>query len=333
MRINLKMAREEIAKIPSINLCATDDRIVGLINRSVERIIEESRSQELHRRIRICVYDACITTPPGVVALTDVALCADPIPLRGEWYEFLPDKGGVFVEQKDGPVSLHDRGETCTIQDITGSNSKLKFYLSIEEDLNTYVFAYGRDGSDRPLRTDHTGLGVEIKDGERVQVGGTGPFNSTNVFTSLDHFTKPRTRGQMRVYEVDQTTLSERLIAIYEHFETAPSYRRYLLRGAGCSGSGCGAKTITAMAKLEFIPAVNDEDLLPIPSMEALRMMCSAVVRMDNSDERAGIALSGEAMRRMGMHRDHVSPVERIAIGLRTRPSRAALRNRIGKIR
>lgn len=331
MRINLGEAKEEIARIPEVNMCSADERMVPLINRAIERIVEESRGSILHQKIRMCVYDNMITTPPGVASMTDFAICDTAVPMRSEWYEMLPDKGDVYIGQNSGTISVHDRGEACTFSDIIGSK-KLKIYLSIEEDAGVYCYALGHDEHQRPLRTTHGLSGGVYKDGEKVHIGGTGPFLTTNLFTSLTHFQKPRTRGRVLIYEYDTSTTAERPIATYEHFETLPSYRRYLVRGIPTC-SGCSPLTVTAMAKLEYIPASDDNDLLIVPSMEAIRMMCKAIIKLDNSDERAGLALSSESMRRLGMHRDHVSPIERTAVVVRSVPRSATRRKRVGMLR
>ena len=86
------------------------------------------------------------------------------------------------------------------------------------------------------------------------------------------------------------------------------------------------------MAKLEFIPARNPEDELIVPSLEALRLMAEAVLKMDNNQFSEGAGISREAMRHFGDVRDHNTPKEQIAISLRTQGNAYLSRRRIGGI-
>lgn len=336
MRISLQDALEEFASIPNANLCADDPRTTALVNRCQRRIIEKSRADLLHRRIVICVDNNCIVTPRGVVALTDAGVFQSPIPIRNGWYEFLPKDDGIFVDQKtdlNTEISLHFRQEVCTIRNVSVTGATLKFYTDVQEAANSYVMVYGYDKYERKVRTDWDGDG-EPEDGERIYIGNPGnEFTGTTEWLAggLLRVTKTATRGRVLVYQVHPTTLAETLLAVYEDDEEKPSYKQYLLRGYSTCNQ-CQPTTFTAMAKLEFIPAKYPDDELIVPSLEALRLMAEAVLKMDNNQFGEGVGISREAMKHFGNVRDHNTPVEQIAVSLRTQGSAYQTKRRIGGI-
>lgn len=306
-------ARSYIAKIPNLNLCADDERVLDYINRAQEYIIVHSKGQVLHQRIALCATNNCIVWPRQVASVTDIALCSEVIPLRNQWYEFLPDGAGPYVGQQSCGVAGHDRGETSTFSDITPGSitKKLKLYLDLAEDTGKYLYAYGPNQNGVNIRTDMDG---KIREGERIPL--VNAQLSANFFQVLQRVRKDRTKGRVMVYEVDTVTAVEKPLAIYDPDEENPVYQKTLLRGAGCSTS-CGTRTVVAMVKLEFIPATHDDDMLIVGSRTALWFMVMALLKFENNREAEGQGLANLAMAEMGFYRDHKSPKEQIAITIR----------------
>lgn len=436
MRWTLKDARPYIAGIPNLNLCPDDPRVDDIINRAQEYVVIHSRGEVLHQRIAVCVTNNCIVWPRQVASITDASICSQPIPLRNQWYEFLPDGVGTYVGQQTCDLSAHDRGDVCAFDEIIATvptvtpkenaraattanitlsgeqtidavavvagdrvlvkdqtsasengiyvaaagawsraadevangiyalvtdgtvnglkyfvlstpnpitlgttgltfveftpgqlTKKLKVYLDMEEDAGKYLYAYGLNHNGIWIRTDIDG---EIRDGERIPLV-TGQL-SMNLFQALQRTRKDETKGRVLVFEHDTITGLERPLAIYEPDETNPVYRKTLLRGTGGCPGGCGKSTVVAMAKLEFIPAKNDDDVLLVQSRTALRFIVMALLKFDNNRENEGQALANLGMAEMGFYRDHKSPKEQISIRLRTQGTARMSRRRIGRM-
>jgi len=331
MRITLAAAKKAVADLPTCNMSESDPRIIDLINEAQERIVEESESEILHKKIRLCVDESCVTTPAGTTAFTDLALCESPIPVRNSWYEFLPDGYGVYTGDPDvgRNPEAHYQGECCTFKDING-NKKLKIYRDIAEDPGSYLYLFGIDDSGRIVRTIYE-AGLDYADGERIDLGEiTFPITTATTFQSLIDVQKPRTRGPIRCYSYDPVTTEEVLIAVWDHWETKPAYNRYIIRNLPSCGTSCGYKTVTGMVKLEFIPAVSDTDVLVVPSLNALRAMCQAIISFRNNLADDGVKMSRLAMRRMALQRNHRSPKEQVAIRLRPHGSAVLWHKQIG---
>jgi len=77
-------------------------------------------------------------------------------------------------------------------------------------------------------------------------------------------------------------------LATYEPDETLPSYRRSLIPSLG-GAAGCESGTdkkvaVTVIAKLRFINAVNDTDVLMVSDLYAIKNMANAIKLEENRD-------------------------------------------------
>jgi hypothetical protein len=333
MRITFKMAKAEVASIPNANMCADDPRCATLTNRAIRRLVETTSSNLLHRKIRICMTDNCVVTPRGVVAITDAAISRTPIPVKNDWYEMLLNDDGVYIGgNPDGmSVRLQLRDEIPFMRDIVVAGSTLKFYTDRIEDSDAYILVQGYDQYGVKVRTDQNGDG-ELEDGELVLLSGAGTsFSGTVNWAAggIAHVTKTTTKGRVLMYAVDPVTSAETLLGVYDDDETMPSYKRYMLTGM-TAGSTANPTTLTAMVKLDYKDATTDDEVVLIPSLEAIRLMAEACIRMDNNDFAEGDAISVAAKRYLGYVRDHNTPKEHVAISLRTQGSAYLGRRRIG---
>lgn len=333
MRITFKMAKDEVATLPNANLCAEDPRCGALVNRAIRRLVETTSSNLLHRKIRLCLTENCVVTPNGVVSISDAAVSHSPIPVENDWYEMLLNDDGVYTggSSNTGSVKLQLRDEIPFMRDITVAGSTLKFYTDRIEDSDTWILVKGYDQYGVKVRTDYDGDG-ELEDGELVVLSGSGTSFAGTVNWAAGGIvgvSKSTTKGRVLMYAVNPSDSSETLIGVYDNDETMPSYKRYMLTGMN-PGTETSPTTLTAMAKLEFKDAKNDDDVLLIPSLEAIRLMAEACVKMDNNQFNEGDAISVAAKRYLGYVRDHNTPKEHVAVSMRTQGSAALSRRRIG---
>lgn len=332
MRITLGMAREIVGDIPQANLSPGDDRAARLVNQAVEQIV--IRSKSLVRRVRICLDNACVTLPREIASLTECALCASPIPIRNQWFEFDPDNSNVFVEQDyDGDVGIHDRGEVCCFKEITGTGKTLRVFTDKLENVGTYLWVYGQDQNLMPIRSVVDGV---LRDGIRVHLANmnTQGIILNQEFSSVSVVQKDQTKGPVRLYEHNIATGTDIPIGIYEHDELIPSYKKYLVRGAGDAINSDQTTSLTAMGKLEFVKATDDRTVLVIGSEPALKLMMLGIVKTYQANRaKEGLALQDEAMHQMSLYRDHKSPVEQTTVRWRSFGTAKLSSKRVGQMR
>lgn len=288
MKVTLGTAKTRIAK--HLNLCATDSRTTEYINEAQRRLIESGKWKGTYGKFTLCATKGCIAWPRQIETIESVAVCETPGVIRNQWFEFLESGYGLIDDKNNLGVTLLDRGESPTHSDMSGEGKKVRVYSFYAADVGKTVTIQGYDENNQWVRTTKTGSGATevLQDGEVVTLNGDF-VDTTTKFKSITGVQKDVTQGNVQLYELkDEATPTLADIATYEPDETLPSYRRSLvpsLAGAGGCESGTDKKVaVTVIAKLRFINAVNDTDVLMISDLYAIKNMCIAIKLEENRD-------------------------------------------------
>lgn len=280
----LTLAQAKASRIPQVlGMDPLDPAFVSTLNEAMQRLLSRGTWVGTYGRYRICAINGCLTWPRQFETIESVAICGQSLNVRNQWFEFMEAGAGLQSGCGCGGFQLFDRGNFCTFDDIRPTGKKVRVYADVAEDAAAKILLLGYDDNGQWIRTQVDSVWV---DGEYVAISTT-PVNSVNNFSSLVNVQKPVTNGNVRLYEFKVADSTQRALAIYEPDETLPSYRRSLISGlsnaggCGCDGlvdtNGCTQTTVTVMAKLAFIPVVNDTDYLIIGNIPGLKEMCRAV--------------------------------------------------------
>lgn len=337
MKFTLGDARSEEWGIPLVlDLCPTDDRVRHVVNQAQYRLITRGKWWGLYQKIKICLTTSgCVTWPRQVAGLENIAVCGEPIMARNEWFEFLQDGPGLVPRRGvcntccstdlGWPTrQMFGRGVAPSFNDVHPPNKKLRLYATVPEDYGKRVLVKGFDGNGGWIRTIEAG---DYIDGFYMTLAA--PFvDSAMEIKGITSYQKPITEGNVLAYEVDTLTSAQTQMGDFESDELIPSYRRSYISGI----SGSCSKTITAMAKLEFIPARNDNDILMIGNLAAIKDMVMAIKKRENNLEGEAIALEQAALRELNRELDHYSPTVQTAIRVNVFGSAKLSRKRIGSL-
>lgn len=225
-----------------------------------------------------------LTTPRNVVRLIGIDICSIPIKLRNGFFEFL--EFGIGLQPRanacgNGLFSgqtcqcrtagdSFDRDNVATLADLAGTPQFIRMFPSNSGDIRKRVLVQGKDQNDQVV------YGVDPLTGQAAEgeyVALTQPFAQTvNQFAIITGLSKEATLGPVQFQQVDASTGTSLPLTTMEPSETTAAYRRYLLTGLprNCCNTPAGTVTVTAQAKLDFIPIVNDSDYLSIPNIPAL---------------------------------------------------------------
>ena len=140
----------------------------------------------------------------------------------------------------------------------------------------------------------------------------------------------PALDERLLAHEVDTVTAIERQIGDYEPDDPTPSFRRSFVQGI-CATSTC-TRTVTGMAKLEFVPAVRDTDILMVGNLDAIKAMVQSILKREANLEGEAIALERAALRELNQELDHRNGKDKTAIGLYVYGSAKLSRKRIGSL-
>ena len=264
--------------------------------------------------MRLCIHDRCITWPRFVGTILGMNFGCLPTTMQNRWYQIT---GHGFNEgNMPGWVTNFGRhslpqnvaseiGTAPVYNDITGTTGKLiRYFVRNNADLGKKIKIYGLGYGNQPLQEQVGGI---WEDGITI-AAAVPPVGGTHVqlVTKITSVVREATSGMSYLFAYDSTALTLQDLAQYEPSETNPRYRRTSIDG-WCNNAGCtksvfghigGTSTditvddryvqVEALVKLQFIPAVNENDFLFIDVEPALKLAMQAVkLEEQNQDEDA----------------------------------------------
>lgn len=219
-----------------------------------------------------------LTLPRDVARLENATVCNSAIPIQNQFFEYLQFGNGRL------PKACHRRAGSCVTAAYTRNNAVTfvdpptqPFFLQAfpmdpaDAAAGNRVLFQGLDESGNVIYSQDA---ANLVQGEYVTLAT--PFaSSTHQFSALTGIQKDPTTGQVQIMSVDVTTGVSTLLLTMEPGEQTASYRRYYFASLpnGCCaipGHTPQPVTITAIAKLELIPAQVDSDYLLLQNLEAL---------------------------------------------------------------
>ena len=231
------------------------------------------------------------TAPREVARLEAINVCTFPIQLNNQFFEYLRFGFGRLPKQNcatnicTGPAA-YDRGTFPSFLDIEPPNKVVRVYISDPSDENKRTLIQGKDNNDQTIYSIDNGVQVE-----GVFVTMTSPFVDMPIeLSKLTGIQKDITNFPVRYFEADVVTGDQRLISTLDPGATVACFRRYYLNnlpGNCCGTNAVGSVTVTAIAKLDFIPVRTDTDALLVGNIEALGNECQSV-RYSGTDTPAG---------------------------------------------
>lgn len=282
------------SRMPSaVGVCATDtNRIAQFAQSAQARLLMAKEASDegwwgSWAEVALTASRATpyITLPRDIARLEAIAVCDRVIPVNNQFYEYLQYGNGRLPKLPRAALcrqfitSAYSRNNAVTFTDLTNGPQYIQVFCTDPADVGgrRRILLQGTDNNDTPIYSQDV----------LVQVLGQyvvfqSPFSQApQQFNSITGIQKDVTQGQVQIFQVDPTTGESILLLTMEPGETTASYRRYYLNSLPrdcCAGQGTTATvTVTAIAKLELIPALVDTDYLLIQSLEALIEECQAV--------------------------------------------------------
>jgi len=259
-----------------VGLCQDDKaRIAQAANRIQERLLtcREVSDEGWHGTFAEMVFavdpkNPYITTPRSVARIEKLALCQRPIPVQNQFYEFLEFGNGTMPKTNltNGcfVTQAYSRNNAPTFVDLSNAPQILRLRAQDPND---------NDGQHRVLLqgVDSNGVVILSQDvidrvrGVFVTLGG--PFADAPMqLNSITGIQKDVTAGNVTLSQVDPTTGDEVVLLTMEPSEQTAWYRRYLLNPF----RGCCTAQVSAIVKLDLVPAAVDTDYLLLQSLEAI---------------------------------------------------------------
>jgi len=300
------------SRLPSVvGLCQDNvPGIAGFVNSAQRRLLMCKESCDegwwgtwAEVAFNVSCSQPYITLPREIARIESMNMCDEPVAVQNQFYEYLQFGNGRLPKARANCgcqiQQAYTRNNAITFVEMTNAPQYIVAYLTDDRDIGRKVLLQGLDESENVIYSTN------------VQYQVTGVFltlntpsvQSVQTFSQLNGIQKDQTYGVVRIYQHDPTTGDEVLLLTMEPSETTASYRRYYLQSVprNCCGTNVeGNVQVTAIAKLDLIPATSDTDYCLIQNLEAIIEECASIryAEMDSpvakqmSQERHRLAIS-----------------------------------------
>jgi hypothetical protein len=281
VKIRFADVKAPIAKV--IGTTQADTRVLDYCNRAVERLMNEGKFVGTVIRYAICTSNNCLTWPREIETIEAAWLCDTPMIVRGGWYEALENGPGLISGQSCFPeLTLVDRGNAVTFDDIQSTGYKLAIYADGTESAGTVLLRY----YDLNANKVYTTFGGTVIEGERLTIPAAGNYTIATyevMPNGLYEVIKPVTNRIIRLYARKISDGSLIPLAYYEPDEQLPVYRRSKITSLYDTGGECGTTRVTVAAKKRFIAATGDDSILGISHRDAIRLMVQCIKKEEDN--------------------------------------------------
>lgn len=270
----------------SCGIATTSGDFVNIVNDAVRQLMERGAWYGSIQPMSLTVNaDRTVICPRELASILAVqpSACPNqwPIHTTNLWYQYLP----WSQDRIDWLASCRGRGfgrvaESIGYVVVTNqftSPNYIRVSSSSPSDVGKNISFFGLDASGNPVN-------------QTLTIGT--PFTSSfpQKFSRVDRVVKDLTTGYVTCQQ-DDNNGSLLPLSIYQPSEVSPQYVKVRLLMFNCLPG-----TLDVLARLSFIPALNDNDLVLVESQDAIRDMVLSIRKKEAGDLPASAALERSAM-------------------------------------
>ncbi len=287
IQITYGQAKGEIARVAGVSgMPVTDPRVLARTNSAIQELMMEGEYPNIVDRWHIVAIDGFITLPSFLDRLMQINIKGVPQTITSPWYQFCAYGPGTPDDNPQAEFNrwwvdermIIDLGEFPVQHQLPeiGGPWKLRVYTLVDETTDGTAATcniQGTDGTGQIIRTDNAGAWTN---GETITLDNSVPYvESLNFFSTISAFTKPPTHGAIRLTAWDGTTETE--LSTYLYSDTTPSYHYYFSHWLQSLNLGNNLpRIVRARCRKRFVPVAEDNDVLIVSNIEALKEMVIA---------------------------------------------------------
>ncbi len=288
------------------------------INEALERLIDGHDWECMRKILKITTCKKCFSLPYNVEKIMWVDVNGTPGRVYGLPYQFLSSGPGdldarmygsglrdILDKGDDWPV-MFDIPSEIEVNDVAvpfSNGLQLLAFSTEASDVGKSFRVQGVDVNSREINPG-TYPGVEVaihrwKGGTMGRTSGTwdaGLVPTTQFFGEVTRIVKDITAGPITLYAVDTATNYFFFLGEYHPLVKIPQFRRYSITNTSC---GCNT-TVLALVKLRHVYLTQPTDIVPVDSLQAVKLMCLAIRQENAGDIAGGAAYAEQALKLMG---------------------------------
>lgn len=287
-RVNLAQAKaSRIWKATGI--CPDDANFLDLLNEAQQRLLSRGRWWGTIYKATGTAIKGAIVWPREAGAIEGLIVVNSSIWVKNQWWNFIePIYGGCSdccAGNCGDHLELRDDGYSPFSIEFSGEPF-IRLYPASTTDNGKKVLLQGYDKNKVWVRNQTGGVWY---DGEYVTLAT--PFGvSITEWDDIPSVQKPVTNERVIVKSWNGTT--EVLLATWQHNETVPRYRKSLIPALEDHAS----EALSAIIKMQFVPAAVDEDWLVIGNLPALKDMMMSIKKQEQELIKESIILEKRAI-------------------------------------
>jgi len=281
MNYTLTQAREVVRRFVDSGSCR-NAVIDARINEALDRLIQGEDWECLKKTVRINVWDRVFPLPWNCGKIMYACTDGNPARVLGQAYQFLSSGPGDLDFRRGQRRQL--AGDVRHPPGVRSEPLRLRDRDRIVHDpragLRRQQLRLGRGGSREPMGRPPGLYGVVV---------------STGTFSQVTRVWKPTATAPITLLAVDPATNEMHFLASYHPAQDVPGFRRYMITNA--DEETC--TSVLAQVKLRHVPVTLDDDILPIPSLQALKLMVMAIRDENAGNLQSAVAYESQARRLM----------------------------------
>lgn len=302
-------------------VCNDGDKFRDQINEVTEQLMIRGGWVGLEVLMRFCLTSCDVVFPRIVGTVIGARSCCGDMPIRNPWYEIAGSCSCPFY----GTSMLRDNGFVPTYNKISGTTGKrVAYHVIHNDDIGRAITIYGTKAGGLPLQTKQAdGTWVDGVTITAFSAGGAVlPAMTVDLVTNITSITREATSGMTFLYEYgpDKNGVNAlRDLAQFQPNELRPQYRSMRISTwpgftKRTDADGRVFSQLEIMAKLEFIPLVNEWDFLLIDSYSALRYGIQAYKKDVSGDAEGAESFWLKAIRDLNFTDRNKSPSNQLSV-------------------
>lgn len=285
---------------------------IDALNEATRRLMRRGDWSGTVVPMRVVSPKGMVTWPRYVGQVRRINVCRQPVPIFGQWYEFLQfgDHHHHWGHWAGEECVMVGQFQAATYNDVFVQGGAIRAYPQYASDAGRNVQIFGVDTNGLPLRTANTN--GTYTDGITLQLAV--PFVQSNVTVGrIDRVIKDVTQGNVMLYCYDADSGNELDLASYEPSETNPAYVRYQL----CLPThGQQIFNVVALVKIKYISVKVDTDLVLIQNLDALKLMMQCVKFEEAGERSQARACEADAIRELNLELADETPQDQIPVSV-----------------
>lgn len=288
------------------------------LNSAVERLMQSKPWRSLSSTMRMAVIDDVFPMPYNVETLLGCSIDGRPSQIFGTEYQVVSGGPGDLdnwattytVGKSNG---LADMGEHATMFDVPLDREgyKIVAFCTARSDATKVIKIRGMGEMNREVKEDLAVVQWEGGVEGEVAAGSWGGIVSQQSFRSVSRviMPDPALSGYVSLYAVYPAESQMYFLGKYHPSLRIPQFRRYrfttsiMSPDAGLTSPALAGSqnyaTVLARVKLKFVPYVDDYDVVPIDSEQAVENMLRAM-NVEKTNPQAGAQFEALSLKLLG---------------------------------